>query len=90
MPFVDLSRMKWIVPKIKRKYFLFLAELAKFPINARNTVECYHIYHKGDIQQNDTGREQNIATHIEIPLIMIKGILSVMELMILVIGKIRP
>ena len=41
MPFVDLSRMKWTVSKIGQKYFLFLADLAKFTKNARNTVECY-------------------------------------------------
>ena len=41
MSFRDLIRMKWIVPKIGLKYFLFFAEIAKItnqrsngPVNA--------------------------------------------------------
>ena len=41
MSSVDLSRIKWFVLKIGQIFFLFLADLAKFTTNARNTVECY-------------------------------------------------
>ena len=41
MSSVDLSRIKWFVLKIGQIFFLFLADLAKFTKNARNTVECY-------------------------------------------------
>ena len=34
MPFIDLSRMEWMVAKIRRKNILFLADLAKFTKNA--------------------------------------------------------